>query len=166
MKILNVANFRSRMAALGRNTHKMAALDMGTSAIGVALVDEYKITITPHSVIKRLQPRMGRESIEKLSKQLQRLVLEENVRGFVVGFPLTEAGEITPFCEEIVTLMSNVCNDKIVTNGATESKEVMCTFWDERYSTMGAKSMARKFSSKKSVILKSKDITFHKIIFN
>ncbi len=158
MKIVNLVTFKNKFLALGRTQSKIASLDVGKKQIGVAIADETKRSITPFGVLNRKEPRMEDDSILKLSGQLQSFVTANNVGGFVIGFPLLESGELTPFCREIINLVSRIeCNYGLANNSEGVSNPALCTFWDERYSTIAAKSMAKAHSGRRSVVMKHKD---------
>lgn len=156
MKILNVVSFKNLFLSTGNTGYKIAALDIGSKYIGVALADETKISVTPLGDIKRSTDRMSTEALQKLSLQLQKIINDKNVGGFVVGFPLLENGAITPLCEEIVIMMTALeCKQNQSIHGPTQ--EIVCTFWDERNSSVGARRMAKNISGKLSVKMKFKD---------
>ncbi len=156
MKIINVSTFKSMFLSANKFRYKIASLDFGTKHIGVALADETKESITPVGDIDRMSDRMSSEATKKLSMQLQKIVNEHNIGGFVVGFPLLENGSLTPLCEEIITIVQTLeCKQKV--SKLSPETEMVCTFWDERSSTIGARRMARNFSGKQSVRQKYKD---------
>jgi putative Holliday junction resolvase len=155
MKIVNVATFKQIFMSSSVNV-KIAALDIGTKCIGVALADETKTSITPFGDVIRPTERMSVVSLQKLSMQLQNMVNEQNVGGFVVGFPLLENGSLTPLCYEIVEIMTAL-QFKQRSSAFIPEPEILCTFWDERNSTVGARRMARSITIKPSVKAKFKD---------
>lgn len=130
-----------------RIPYKIASLDMGSKMIGLAISDPSRMTVTPKPNISRRADRMTPEAIAVLSKKLDRIVTEEEVRIFVIGLPIYD-GKMTPFCNEIINLISAIR----LTHG-----DIICTFWDESYSTEQAKLVSSRMSSKKSVFLRQKD---------
>lgn len=175
MKVINVDAFRKLIASHGRmtaiwtkNPPRLAALDVGKKNVGVAFTDDKMINALPYGVLQRDFPSMGVESLLKLSRKIQHIVTQHNVVGFVVGLPLTEDGELTPFCHDVIQLMSKMeCYrigrdvnfskpaDKADINYMEES--MICTFWDERNSSVGARKLARTMTAKRSARNKYKD---------
>lgn len=164
----------------------IAALDVGQKHIGLAISDVMRMSVAPVGDISRKPPRMSQQSIDKVSKAIQRFVDKHNVGGIVIGFPLTPDGGVTRFCEEIVNLVSRLdCKQPLIptpaatggsisgggnsgsvlTNSATVAAEsphnnrepLLCTFWDERNSTVGARRVISQMSSRRSVVSKYKD---------
>ena len=158
MKIVNITTFRKFL--LG-NKHNIAAIDMGTSNCGFAIADETKMSVVPGGTIERGSPRMNEDVLQQFGLKIQKFVADNKIAGFVIGLPLTPTGEITPFCEEIIQIAETVqcsCNGFAnITSPVNPNNEVLCTFWDERYSTAGAKAISSKFSRRRSVMLKNKD---------
>ena len=147
MKVLRIGEFRkllSQRQTTGQG--RLAALDIGKKKVGVALTDETMTTIMPYGVLIRDFPSMDASSITKTSRRIERIVTEQSIIGFIVGFPLTEEGELTTFCKEIIQLMSKL-----------EPVDMPCTFWDERNSSVGARSLARSLTTKRSYRHKAKD---------
>lgn len=164
MKIVDIKTFKKLITTDNRFKYgRIASLDVGSKRIGVACTDEIRFTINPVITLERKTPRMHPESIEKLSKQLQAIINEKNITGLVVGFPLTQENEITPLCKEIVTMCQRLsCHYKSPipippTMQAEEDLNLLCTFWDERNSSVGSRALSRSMSDKLSVAKKYKD---------
>lgn len=133
------------------NSFKIASLDIGTKHIGIAITDETKrIAIPVKKDIKRKTSiqytRMSNQSIQLLTNDLNNLISTHNIRLFVVGLPLHML-QSTPLANEIIDLMMQVNIDE----------PVYCTFWDETDSTVTARSLSRRMSTKRSVFTRNKD---------
>jgi RNase H-fold protein (predicted Holliday junction resolvase) len=169
MRIVNIAQFRKALGGryAGMN---IAALDVGQKHIGLALTSPMTADVAPVGDISRKPPRNQAASIDKVNRALQRFVDQHNVGGVVIGFPLSPSGGITPFCEEIVHLVSNMQCTQPATGGdgssssspagaeaAAERPPLLATFWDERNSTVGARRLISQMSRRRSVVSKYKD---------
>lgn len=152
MKVLPWPRFMSMQLQLGakRRGLPLAALDVGKKHIGVAISDPNHSFSSPLAVIHRKEPRMSIEALNSLSKSLNDIVTEHLIGGFVVGLPVMDDGTITPFCKEIMKLCENI--ECIV-----DHTDVCATLWNERHSSVDARALIKKFSTKRSVVLKNKD---------
>jgi putative transcription antitermination factor YqgF len=136
----------------------VAALDFGTKRIGVAISDESKIFAFPYSTITLLQPNRSANSLKDLSSKLDELCMTENVRMFVVGYPMNPISESllkqgtddakTPLGDRIIWTLRNLPQGKC---------DLYFCMWDESYSTLGARTIANRTSGRRSVFLKHKD---------
>jgi RNase H-fold protein (predicted Holliday junction resolvase) len=142
-------------------------LDVGQKHIGVAITDVSKCTVSPICDISRKAPRNQIESVDKVAKALQKLIDYHNVVGIVCGFPLSPSGGVTPFCEEIVRLVGLIecmqpqpsafdTAESVVADNFREP--MLCTFWDERNSTVSARRLIQsQMSRRRAVVSKYKD---------
>lgn len=125
----------------------LAGLDVGSRVVGVAISDQSKSFVQPLSPIFRTSTnRMSDKGIVYFSKQLNTVIQSHRVGLLVVGIPVLE-GAMTPFCNEIVNLMSKV----------DIPDDVLCTFWDESYSTQDSQARLSSFTSNSSIFRKHKD---------
>ena len=150
---------------------KIAALDVGTRHVGVAVSDEGRQFVSPMTTFSRSKSgewRNGSIAVQSFSKKMQEFVDKENCCGFVVGIPLKD-GETTPFCKEIVDLMLNInCTAKPQNqlrmeqdidddNDNYDKDEMFFTLWDEYNSTMESRRHVARTTNKRSVFMKHKD---------
>lgn len=157
MKIVNIKSFTSVLKqAPSVKFGKLMALDVGTKRIGVALSDETKRFISP---LETLTHAMGDSAdIQRISKHLQSKVVEHKIVGVVVGFPLDQDGEVSPLCRRILAFTSALPLVYDSTFPASfAGSPLLCTFWDERNSSVEARRMAKTLSSRKAVARKHKD---------
>ena len=163
MKYIEAAHFLKSLPRRG-SLSRIAALDVGTKHIGVAVSDESRIVSTPLKTIERLagSGRNSPAAVEMLAQKLQLLIKEEQLAGFVVGLPLIR-GQRSPLCEEIVQLMVQAACyiptprtsvDSVV---ARQKDMMMFTLWDENSSTVEARRLSKALGAKNSTFHKHKD---------
>ena len=142
------------LAALPRRMSKIAALDVGTKHIGVAMCDESRTATTPCATLRReAQMRMSDGSIGMLSKKIQTLIEDESFDGLVVGVPLQE-GKPGPFAEEIVQLMLRM---PCYYPPLVDKKEMIFTLWNEHSSTVDARRASAVLGASKAAFKRHKD---------
>ncbi len=115
MSRLEAQEFRKKM----RNDARLFGLDVGSKTIGVAVANLITGIATPVGTIKRKKFKQDMESLKDL-------ILEYNVDGFVVGYPLETSGQEGRSCQSVRDFMGEVEN------------HIECppyTYHDERYST-------------------------------
>lgn len=144
------AHAQSKQAVL----QHLLCLDIGTKHIGLAKCDLYHFQIQPCGMIERKPGLDRRERDEKLTKSLQAVINKENVVGVIAGFPLHLDGSITPLAQQILQLMTRL---PCTTAGSNEPNSMVCTFWDERYTTSEARSHIRGMSDRVGVAKKFVD---------
>lgn len=138
---------------------KIAGLDIGTRYCGVAISDETRVFVGPAKDIPRKYKPLSKEDVQYFSAALSRLVVENNIKAFVVGLPIYN-NQLTPFCKEIIDLMLQTeISPRLSSPPSTESdkSEIVFTCWDESESSVHARLLTRQFSNKRSVINKQKD---------
>lgn len=149
--------------------YRLLALDVGIRRVGVACYECFppigNSFVYPMQKIDRHAPRFSSESLLSFSRQLQSLVDQQSVVGIVAGFPLLPDEMPSPLCEEIISLIQR-CNVTYTSSMKTptqspaitdEKSQMICTFWDERNSTVGARTILRTVSGKRAVFQKYKD---------
>ena len=150
MKVLPWRSFHE--ATKGLHLFRLASLDVGSKHVGVAVTDESRMFSSPLRSFERLPPRMSPASIGRLALRLQNLSNEWKVAGFVVGLPLLEKGELTPLSREIMEL-----TEKLSVVNEASNEPCLCTFWNERNTSVRARRIISTFSGRRSVVLKNKD---------
>jgi len=96
-------------------------LDFGTKTIGVAISDRLQTVATPRETIKRRKFGLDADVIE-------RLILENEIAGIVLGLPMNMDGSEGPRAQSTRAFARN-----LVVRIA-----VPIFFWDERLSTVAA----------------------------
>lgn len=80
---------------------RLLGLDHGSKTIGIALSDVNRTIATPHSTINRTK------LITDMTI-LKRLVIEQQVGGLVVGYPLNVDGSEGPRCQSVRAFVRNL----------------------------------------------------------
>jgi putative Holliday junction resolvase len=110
-------------AALDRHGRVMG-LDLGSKTIGLALSDVMRTIATPYDTIRRT----------KFTADAQALLAAidaEDVRGLVIGLPISMDGTEGPRCQSTRQFAANLL----------EKRDLPIAFWDERLSTVAVERM-------------------------
>jgi RNase H-fold protein (predicted Holliday junction resolvase) len=158
-------HFRSNPQAAVRN--HILALDIGTKRIGLAKCDLLYFQSFACGTIERKYEVTLDEARRKLTNALQQTIEKEKIVGIVAGFPLMENNDLTPLAQKILSDMKHLnCSYGKDETSQMEAQDLntavpvpmMCTFWDERYSSQKARAVIRtKYSSQRSVTDKMRD---------
>ena len=116
----------------------LSGLDFGDKTIGIAISDKTRIIATPVMTLKR-------KGIKKDIVELNKLFIEYNVGGVVLGLPLSLNGE-----ENERTKKVRIFADEL-------SKKIKVAFYDERYSSDVIYKELRKNSVSRGKIKKKID---------
>jgi len=103
------------------NKSRLLGIDMGSKRIGISISDENRNIATPYETIQFT-------NIKNLCSSLKEIILENNIKGIVVGLPLNMNGTEGPSAQSVkdkIKLISKELNTSIV-------------LWDERLSTVGS----------------------------
>ena len=100
---------------------RLLGVDPGAKRIGIAISDENKIVATPYTTV------IKKDYLNFLA-EIKRIVLENNVKGIIVGNPINMDGSPGPSSQSAKDLALNLSKD--VTQNIT--------MWDERLSSEGA----------------------------
>ena len=103
------------------NKSRLLGIDMGSKRIGISISDENRNIATPYETIQFT-------NIKNLCSSLKEIILENNIKGIVVGLPLNMNGTEGPSAQSVkdkIKLISKELNTSIV----------LCT---ERLSTVGS----------------------------
>lgn len=109
----DIAAFREALPMGGR----LAGLDVGTKTIGIALCDSQWTIATPAETIRRVKFSQDIVALEKLCTIQQ-------VRGLVIGLPLSLDGSDSPRTQGVRAFARNLAPLKLP-----------ILLWDERWST-------------------------------
>ena len=135
---------------------KIAGLDIGTKHIGVAISDETRQFVFPSKIRLKRNITYGKLSsydIKSFSKDLNQLVINDQIRFFVIGLPVYNK-IMTPLAHDIVELCIHT---KISDTLTYKGDDILCTFHDEYESTVNARALTHRVSNKRSVMVKQKD---------
>jgi putative Holliday junction resolvase len=97
---------------------RLLGLDVGSKTIGLAMSDTTFTIATPMEIIRR-------KRFKDDLKRLQDIVSENNVGGFVIGWPVNMDGSEGPRCQSTRAFSQNLA----------EKIDLPQAFWDERLST-------------------------------
>ena len=103
------------------NKSRLLGIDMGSKRIGVSICDENRKIATPYETIQFT-------NLNNLISRVKEIILENNIKGIIVGLPLNMDGTEGPSAQSV--------KDKIKLIG----KEIIIpiVLWDERLSTVGS----------------------------
>tara|TARA_B100002051_G_C16659947_1_gene598579 strand:+ start:516 stop:980 length:465 start_codon:yes stop_codon:yes gene_type:complete len=80
--------------------NRILGIDHGTKNIGVAISDENLILSLPLTTIRRTKQKFDFE-------ELQKLIIKNNIKGLVFGYPLNLDGTKGPRCQSVETFVKN-----------------------------------------------------------
>ena len=103
------------------NKSRLLGVDMGTKRVGVSISDENRKIATPLETIEF-------SNIKNLSSRFKELILENNIKALIIGYPLNMDGSLGKSAQSI--------NDK--SKAIEKAIDVPVSLWDERLSTVGA----------------------------
>ena len=109
-----IAVLKSKMA-IGQ---RLLGLDIGSKTIGLALSDITLTIATPMETIRRTKFKVDVE-------RLREIVVDQNVGGFVLGWPVNMDGSEGPRCQSTMAFSKNLA----------EKIDLPQALWDERLST-------------------------------
>ncbi|MCF3629847.1 Holliday junction resolvase RuvX [Thalassospiraceae bacterium LMO-SO8] len=120
MAVMTLTELKAAMDRHGR----VMGLDLGSKTIGLALSDVMRTIATPYDTIRRT----------KFTADAQALLAAidaEDVRGLVIGLPISMDGTEGPRCQSTRQFAANLL----------EKRDLPIAFWDERLSTVAVERM-------------------------
>ena len=115
--MLDIEEFKKRLDKKSR----LIGIDPGKKRVGIAISDEDKIVATPYKTIIK-------KDYSNFLAEIKKIVLENNIKGIIVGNPVNMDGSVSPSSQSAKDLALNLSKD--VTQNIT--------MWDERLSSEGA----------------------------
>jgi len=100
---------------------RLIGLDLGSKRIGVSICDEKQLIATPFKTINRT-------SNNELINELKIIIVENNIKGIIIGNPLNMDGSSGRSAQSV----------KDISNNIKKNIDVPIFLWDERLSTVGA----------------------------
>ncbi len=100
---------------------RLIGLDLGSKRIGVSICDEKQLIATPFKTINRT-------SNNELVNELKIIIVENNIKGIIIGNPLNMDGSSGRSAQSV----------KDISNNIKKNIDVPVFLWDERLSTVGA----------------------------
>ena len=122
------------------NKSRLLGIDMGSKRIGVSICDENRKIATPYETIQFT-------NLNNLISRVKEIILENNIKGIIVGLPLNMDGTAGPSAQSV--------KDKIKLIG----KEIIIpiVLWDERLSTVGSFNLSSQLDINVSKRVKNID---------
>ena len=100
---------------------RLIGLDLGSKRIGVSICDEKQLIATPFITIEK-------KSSQHLIDQLKSIIIENNIKGIIIGNPLNmdgSSGKSSQSAKDVSTYIE-------------KNIDIPVCLWDERLSTVGA----------------------------
>ena len=123
-----------------KNKSRLIGIDMGSKRIGISICDENRKIATPYETIFY-------ENIEKLISKINDIIVENNIKGIVVGLPLNMDGSEGRSVQSVKDKMKLI----------TEKINIPVVLWDERLSTLGSFNISSQLDINTSKKLKDID---------
>ena len=108
---------------------RLIGLDLGSKRIGVSICDEKQLIATPFKTINRT-------SNNELINELKIIIVENNIKGIIIGNPLNMDGSSGRSAQSVKDIFNNI-KKKI---------DVPIFLWDERLSTVGAFNLSSQLN--------------------
>ena len=122
------------------NKTRLIGLDLGSKRIGVSICDESQSIATPYKTINKT-------NTNELIKQLKDIIMENNIKGLIIGNPLNMDGSSGKSAQSIQDISKNI--SKIL--------NLPTCLWDERLSTVGSFNISSQLDIKVTKRLKNID---------
>ena len=100
---------------------RLIGLDLGSKRIGVSICDDKQLIATPLKTINR-------NSLKDLVDELRLIIIENDIKGIIVGNPLNMDGSSGRSAQSV----------KDTTENIEKNLDIPICLWDERLSTVGA----------------------------
>ena len=100
---------------------RLIGLDLGSKRIGVSICDDKQLIATPLKTISR-------NSLKDLVDELRLIIIENDIKGIIVGNPLNMDGSSGKSAQSV----------KDTTENIEKNLNIPICMWDERLSTVGA----------------------------
>tara|TARA_B100000029_G_scaffold216215_1_gene214034 strand:- start:391 stop:861 length:471 start_codon:yes stop_codon:yes gene_type:complete len=120
MKTYNILSIKDFKTNIGNNS-RLLGIDPGGQNIGFALCDENKKVATPLKTIKKTK-------FEVLLEQINRIIVENEIKGIVIGNPINMDGTLGKSSQSAVDFAKNL----------SKNITIPITMWDERLSSEGS----------------------------
>ena len=134
--MITIEEFKKKQS----NKTRLIGLDLGSKRIGVSICDENHSIATPYETIHKT-------NTNQLIDRLKFIILENNVKGIIVGNPLNMDGSAGRSSQSVNDVASNIF----------KSLKIPICLWDERLSTVGAFSLSSQLDINVSKRVKNID---------
>ena len=109
------------------NNSRLVGLDLGTKRVGISICDDKRLIATPFKTVNY-------SNINNLTGELKLIILENNIKALIVGYPINMDGSLGKATQSIRD-KSNIISKKL---------NIPLSLWDERLSTIGAFNISRQ----------------------
>jgi len=124
--ILSIDEFKSKIESNSR----LLGIDPGSKNIGFAICDERKMVATPLKIIKK-------NKLDSLVKEIDQIILDNNIKGIVIGNPLNMDGTSGKSSKMAFQLAEDL----------SKNITIPIAFWDERLSTEGSFKITKELGT-------------------
>ena len=108
---------------------RLIGLDLGSKRIGVSICDEKQLIATPLKTLNR-------NSLEELISELEEIIIENNIKGIIIGNPLNMDGSSGRSVQSVKDTSQNI----------EKNINIPICLWDERLSTVGAFNLSSQLN--------------------
>ena len=122
------------------NKSRLLGIDMGSKRIGVSICDENRKIATPYETIRFT-------NLNNLISRVKEIILENNIKGIIVGLPLNMDGTEGPSAQSVKDKIKLIEKDIIIP----------IVLWDERLSTVGSFNLSSQLDINVSKRVKNID---------
>ena len=120
MKTYNLLE-NSEFAKIIKEGSRLLGIDPGKRNVGIAICDPSHLVATPYESIQT-------KKLKNLLEQLDKIIMENDIKGIVVGHPINMDGSEGPRSQSTKDFIKNIINHT----------HLPITLWDERLSSAGA----------------------------
>ena len=115
--MLDIEEFKK---SIGKKS-RLLGIDPGKNRVGIAISDENKVVSTPLKTILK-------KNNSNFLNEIKEIILENNVKGIIVGHPINMDGSIGPSAQSAKDFAVYLSNNV----------SIPVSMWDERLSSQGA----------------------------
>ena len=115
--MLDIEDFKK---SIGKKS-RLLGIDPGKNRVGIAISDENKVVSTPLKTILK-------KNKSNFLNEIKEIILENNVKGIIVGHPINMDGSTGPSAQSAVDFAVYISNNV----------SIPVSMWDERLSSQGA----------------------------
>ena len=126
------------------NNSRLVGLDLGTKRFGISICDDKRLIATPFKTVNY-------SNINNLTGELKLIILENNIKALIVGYPINMDGSLGKATQSIRDKASII----------SKKLNISLSLWDERLSTAGAFNISRQLDVNISKRTKKIDQNLH-----
>ena len=119
---------------------RLVGLDLGAKRIGISICDDKRLIATPFKTVSF-------SNINNLIEELRLIIVENNIKGIVVGYPINMDGSLGNSAQSSMDFAKNL----------SKNITTPITLWDERLSSEGAFKMTKDLNTNVTSQIKNLD---------